>query len=173
MLLNQRASFPLAQRFHAQGAPIGEVFSFISGLYFRGKLAYAGRFAAGLTYVITAREGLVRPELIVTPRDLEETAEIPIDASEPRYREPLERDCRQLDCAEIVLLGSIATPKYFEPLTGLYGERVLFPEMFVGRGDMSRGGLMLRAAASGQELGYIPALTAVRRGKRPPKLPKL
>ena len=41
---------------------------------------------------------------------------------------------------------------------------------FVGRGDMSRGGLMLRAAADGKELDYIPVASAVRHGKRPPKL---
>ena len=33
------------------GAPIGEVFSFLSSLYFRGKLTYAQRFAAPPTGV--------------------------------------------------------------------------------------------------------------------------
>ena len=173
MLLNDRAEFPLAVRFRETGAPLGEVFSFISGLYFRGKLAYAERFAAGGLYVITAGRGLMRPDSIVTRGDLDEIATIPVDESEPRYREPLERDCRSLGCTEVVLLGSIATGKYYEPLTALYGERLLFPEDFVGRGDMSRGGLMLRAARSGEELHYIPAITAVRHGKRPPKLPKI
>ena len=172
MLRNERAEFPLAVRFRESGAPVGEVFSFISGLYFRGKLAYAERFAAGGAYVITAGRGLMRPDAIVTHRDLDEIATVPVDENEPRYRDPLERDCRLLGCSEVVLLGSIATGKYYEPLTALYGERLLFPEDFVGRGDMSRGGLMLRAAYSGEELRYIPAMTAIRRGKRPPKLPK-
>ena len=67
--------------------------------------------------------------------------------------------------------SSIATSKYVEPLTDIFGSRLLFPSEFVGRGDMSRGGLMLRCAREGIELAYIPADSAVRRGKRPPKLP--
>ena len=40
------ATFDLATRLRSPaGAPLGEVFSFVSGLYFRGKLAYARRFA--------------------------------------------------------------------------------------------------------------------------------
>ena len=74
---------------------------------------------------------------------------------------------------EIVLLGSIAEAKYIHPLGGIFAERLLFPAEFVGRGDMSRGGLMLRCAAAGTELAYIPAQNATRRGSRPPKLPKL
>jgi hypothetical protein len=35
---------------------------------------------------------------------------------------------------------------------------------------MSRGGLMLRAAASGEELDYVPVAGAIRRGARPPRL---
>src|SRR5690606_20239197 len=45
LLLNEAAEFPLAQRIRSpEGAPLGEVFSFLSGLYFRGKLTYARRF---------------------------------------------------------------------------------------------------------------------------------
>jgi hypothetical protein len=47
---------------------------------------------------------------------------------------------------------------------------LLFPPSFIGRGDMSRGGLMLRCAASGEELDYIPVAGAIRQGKRPPRL---
>ena len=70
----------------------------------------------------------------------------------------------------MVLLGSIATGKYADALLEVFGERLLFPSDFVGRGDMSRGGLMLRRVQDGQELPYIPVNGAVRRGKRPPKL---
>lgn len=38
---------------------------------------------------------------------------------------------------------------------------------------MSRGGLLLRAARSGEELAYVPVAGATRHGKRPPKLPRL
>ena len=183
MLLNERAQFNLAVRLRREGVPLGEVFAFMSGLYFRGKLAYALAFGAppsGLSgsYVITGGRGLVPPEKSVSLQDLLEIASVPIDKADPRYREPLERDTRALvqladPACEIVLLGSVATAKYLDPLTDILGARLLFPAEFVGRGDMSRGGLMLRCAQAGQELNYIPALTATRHGPRPPKLPKL
>src|SRR5262249_32645808 len=72
-----------------------------------------------------------------------------------------------------VLLGSIASDKYVELLLEILGQRLLFPVDFVGRGDMSRGGLMLRAARSGTELPYGPVQGAVRRGPRPPRLPRV
>jgi len=56
-----------------------------------------------------------------------------------------------------VLLGSIATPKYLEPLNEVLGPRLHVPQEFIGRGDMSRGALMLRCAAEGHELTYIAA----------------
>jgi hypothetical protein len=70
----------------------------------------------------------------------------------------------------VVLLGSIATGKYVDTLIESLGPRLLFPSDFVGRGDMSRGGLLLRSAREGRELDYIPVAGALRRGKRPPKL---
>jgi hypothetical protein len=70
----------------------------------------------------------------------------------------------------VILLGSIATTKYVDPLLGVFGERLRFPADFVGRGDMSRGGLLLRHVDSRVELDYIRVATAVRHGKRPPKL---
>jgi hypothetical protein len=103
---------------------------------------------------------------------------IPINASDRRYREPLERTCRTLDemagpeC-DFVLLGSIATLKYLEPMVGVFGERLLFPEEFIGRGDMSRGGLLLRCVRAGVQLKYVPLGNLTRHGPRPPKLPKL
>ncbi len=128
--------------------------------------------------MITAGRGLLPQEALIGIGDLLEIAAVPIDLSEPRYREPLERDAWHLhktvspDC-QIVLLGSIATPKYLEPLLEIFGSRLLFPSEFIGRGDMSRGGLMLRCALDGVELDYIAAGTTVRRGRRPPKLAKL
>jgi len=182
MLLNERADFPLARKLRQEGAPLGEIFSFISGLYFRGKLAYAETFAAAPegssgVLVITAGRGLLPPAHSLTLADLLEIAAVPIEADEPRYRDPLERDARSLaasvspDC-DFVLLGSVASPKYIEPLTAVFGDRLLFPADFPGRGDMSRGGLMLRCAREGSELKYVPALGAARHGPRPPRLPK-
>jgi hypothetical protein len=64
----------------------------------------------------------------------------------------------------------VATGKYLDVLLDVVGERLLFPTDFVGRGDMSRGALLLRAARERTELAYEPALTAVRRGRRPAKV---
>ncbi len=102
-------------------------------------------------------------------------AEVDIDEDDPRYRKPLERDVRKLTKhlpadVEVVLLGSVATGKYVDILVENFGERLLFPAEFVGRGDMSRGGLLLRCAVDRRELEYIPVKGAVRKGKRPPKL---
>lgn len=182
-MVSKRASFELAVRLRSEGLPLGEIFSFISGLYFRGKLAYARAFAhppADIpgSFVITACRGLMPPETPVTIRELREISAVPIDAGEKRYRQPLERDARIISelvgpKCEIVLLGSIATPKYADPLVSVFGERLLFPSEFVGRGDMSRGGLMLRCARAGVQLTYVPVATAVRHGSKPPKLAKL
>ena len=38
---------------------------------------------------------------------------------------------------------------------------------------MSRGGLLLRCVAAGEELPYVPVKGAVRHGPRPPKLAPL
>ena len=181
--MNERAEFDLAVRLRSEGALLGQVFTFISALYFRGKSAYSSAFAdppAGLpgSQVITAGRGLLPPETRISYGDMRSIAGVPIDLSNPLYRDPYERDalnlCRAIpgDC-NVVLLGSIATPKYLEPLLDIFGSRLLFPSEFIGRGDMSRGGLMLRCAREGTELDYIPAHNAVRRGRRPPRLGKL
>jgi len=181
LLLREEARSDLAVRLRSEGAPLGEIFAFISGLYFRGKLAYAGAFAnppEGLpgAFVITAGRGLVPPETRIGIEELRRLASVPIDAADARYREPLERDCRTLHetaqpGCEYVLLGSVATVKYIEPMAAILGECLLFPEEFTGRGDMSRGGLMLRCARSGAELTYAALGNAARHGARPPKLP--
>ena len=182
MVMRDAASFPLARKLREPGgAPLGEVFSFLSGLYFRGKIAYSRAFAAppgGLpgALVITPTRGLVPPESHITLPLLREFAEQgDVSVGNAGYRGPLEEHARALDQAAgpgtaFVLLGSIASGKYVDVLTAIFGERLLFPVDFVGRGDMSRGGLMLRAATDGPELEYAPVLGAVRKGKRPPKL---
>jgi hypothetical protein len=183
MLSNENARFKLAVELRRAGLPLGEIFSFISGLYFRGKMAYANTFAdapRGMpgALVITACGGLLPVDTVVNLDLLREISSAPIHHADPRYRVPLERDAKALARAagphcEIVLLGSIATPKYVEPLLSIFGERLMFPIEFVGRGDMSRGGLLLRCARSGEQLEYVPVARAVRHGSRPPKLPKL
>jgi hypothetical protein len=183
MLLRPEARFDLATRLRTKGVSLGEAFAFISGLYFRGKLAYAEAFAAppaGVpgSFVITSGYGLAPPDTVITSSDLRRIASIGIDPAEARYREPLEKACRALDemagaDCEFVLLGSVATVKYLEPMFGIFGNRLLFPEEFAGRGDMSRGGLMLRSVRAGVPLHYTPLGNVTRHGPRPPKLPKL
>ena len=181
MILSERAQFDLAKKLRgASGATIAEVFTFLSGLYFRGKIAYANAFACPANgdcgvFVITPTRGLVEAKSTIKISDLREFAAVDIDADDPRYRKPLEKSVRRLakslstDC-DIVLLGSIATGKYVDIFLTHFKERLRFPADFVGRGDMSRGGLMLRCAVDGTELRYVSVAGAVLSGKRPPKL---
>jgi hypothetical protein len=186
IVMSDKATFDLALKLRTQqGAPLGDVFAFLSGLYFRGKLAYSRAFArppeaaspisSGGVFVITPTAGLRSVDTLVTIGAMRAFANVDIAADNPRYRIPLETSARAVaqdigpDC-RVVLLGSIASPKYTDVLQAIFGERLVFPADFVGRGDMSRGGLMLRCVTSGAELAYIPVAGAVRNGKRPPKL---
>jgi hypothetical protein len=177
LLLSPRASFPLARRLRAAGGvPLGEVMSFVSGLYFRGKLAYAETF--GIPLVITPDAGLRPAEAPVTLGMLRASARVDIDAANPRYRRPLEQSARAVAALlkpddTITLLGSIASDKYVGVLLGIFGARLSFPVDFVGRGDMSRGGLLLRCVRAGRELDYVPVAGAMRHGVRPPRLERI
>jgi len=187
--MSPKAQFALAMELTSRrGAMLGDVFMFVSGLYFRGKLTYALRFAAPPerdnpvvgcgVHIITPTAGLRSPDTFVTHRALRRFAEGDIHQDNAKYRRPLERSARVLqreigpEC-DVVLLGSIASPKYVDVLLGIFGERLRFPIVFVGRGDMSRGGLLLRKAREAVELDYVPVRGAVLHGARPPKLPPL
>ena len=183
LLFHPVTMFPVARALHSPaGATIGEIFTFLSGLYFRGKLAYAEAFArppAGLesgVFVITANRGLLIPSVRITLDELADLAKTDIGASAEEFRSPLQRDAKALartlgTRGEPVLLGSIATPKYVDVLLSAFPQELLFPTEFVGRSDMSRGGLMLRALDAHRELAYEAVRGAIRRGARPPKLP--
>jgi hypothetical protein len=167
-LLRKNARSALAQRLQSgEGATIGEVFTFMSGLYFRGKLAYASAFAnppdgcSGIQVIVPGL-GLCPPRAVIDFDGLRSIARVPVDPGDRRYTGPLRRDAARLaDCLPptdaAVLLGSIATEKYLLPLKEVLGPRLRFPREFIGRGDMSRGALMLRCAAEGRELTYIAA----------------
>jgi hypothetical protein len=187
--LSPNATFPLAVALRSpDGAMLGDVFSFMSGLYFRGKLTYARRFAkpvepdnpivASGIHVITANAGLRSPDTLVTRAAVQAFGRGDIDAGNPSYRRPLETSARTLlaeigpEC-DVVLLGSIASPKYVDILIDIFGTRLQFPIAFVGRGDMSRGGLLLRHASDGVELEYVPVVGASLHGSRPPRLAPL
>lgn len=165
-LLSGKSPTPVAQRLRSNdGAPIGEVFTFMSALYFRGKMAYATAFAKPPNgwdgvQVIVPGQGLRPASDLINLAELKKIAKVDVDLDNLRYTRPLRRDAGRL-ASELsgsdraVLLGSVATPKYLEPLTEVLGSHLHYPEEFVGLGDMSRGSLMLRCAAEGRELTYI------------------
>jgi len=163
-LMSPRAEFEAARLFRSQeGVPIGLAFAFMSALYFRGKIGGSG------VYVITPGFGLVEPEWKIDQERMKVMRGVPVDAKSRSYRKPLERDANELANslaadAEVVLLGSVATGKYVDVLWPVFGERLRFPAVFAGLGDMSRGGLMLRAVRENRELEYT-TLDAPRRRK--------
>jgi hypothetical protein len=184
LLLGGRGRFPLAERLRGgEAVTLAEAFSFLSGLYFRGKVTYARHFArppAGVpgVLVITSNRGLLPADTPLTADALRAFAGTEIRADEAGYHGPLRRDLALLEGAatesgevpEVVLLGSVATGKYVDVLLDVVGERLLFPLEFVGRGDMSRGALLLRAARTDRELTYAAVAGAVRRGSRAGKV---
>ncbi len=181
MLLRPEARFELAMDLQSsQGTEIGSVFSFASPLYFHGKLTYAKAFARavpGATSVllITPGLGLIPPETKVTAEQMRSVCRVPVDENDAAYAEPMRRDAKLLEKsmpkdAPVVLLGSVASTKYTAILSAVFGTRLLFPTDFVGRGAMSRGGLLLRSARAGTELPYAPVQTTVVKGRRPPRL---
>jgi hypothetical protein len=180
LLASPHSQAPLARQLQSTGAELGDVFAFLSALYFRGKLTYARHFCrvpAELpgVVVITPGAGLCRDRDVITAEHLRILGSVSVDADNRMYREPLLRDAHALasraePAARFVLLGSVASEKYVRPLLEVLGERLWFPIDFVGRGDMSRGGLMLRAAREDRELVYSRVQGAVVRGRRAPRL---
>jgi hypothetical protein len=177
ILLNPKSPAVTSQALREGRLTLGGAFAFMSGLYFRGKLAYAERY--GRAFVITPTRGLQPPTLPFTLAMLREFAVGDVSLDNARYRRALERDVMTIaksmsQDAQVVLLGSVASGKYVDILLPILGDRLRYPIAFVGRGDMSRGGLLLRSAAGGEELQYGPLSAGVRpRGPRPPKLDPL
>jgi hypothetical protein len=122
MLLREQADFDLAVKLRQGTATIGEIYTFMSGLYFRGKMAYAEAFRAappGIPpgVVIVPGVGLVPPETAVDVGQLRTVADVPVDEGNHVYRSALLRAARLLDeyagsACSYVLLGSIASGKY-------------------------------------------------------------
>ena len=96
---SENAQFDLAQRLRKGQAPLGEIFAFISGLYFRGKMAYSQVFARVPedfpgAFVITAGAGLVPPGQMLTVKRLQSITRGEVHLANPRYVRPLLRDAR-------------------------------------------------------------------------------
>lgn len=137
----------------------------MSSLYFRGKIGYAQHFAqpgsvdGGGVFIIAPGFGLVAPDWRLTPERMKVMSRTPVDTAKRNYRKPLERDALSLAAtlasdAQVILLGSVASGKYVDILWPVFEARLLFPAAFAGLGDMSRGGLMLRAVRANRELDY-------------------
>jgi hypothetical protein len=177
VLRNPASTAAVARAFRSGSLTLGQAFAFMSGLYFRGKLAYAEHF--GEPVVITPTRGLQPPTLLFSMALLQEFTAVDISVDNAAYRAALEADARALLArlnrrTHVVLLGSVASGKYVDVLLPILGDRLRYPTSFIGRGDMSRGGLLLRSVASGDELEYGPLEAGVRpRGPRPPKLAPL
>jgi len=160
-LMSPNAKFAAAQAYRSpEGVMIAEAFAFMSALYFRGKITYALHFA-GIenVFVIAPGYGLVAPDWRLTPERIKVLQRTPVDARKTTYRRPLTRDARELAKrinadTNVVLLGSVASGKYVDILWPIFGERLRFPSTFAGLGDMSRGGLLLRAVRANRELQY-------------------
>ena len=176
-----RAAFGAARRYREpEGVTVEEAFTFMSSLYFRGKITYARHFAApppapslgtpddGIL-VIAPGFGLVPPSLRITPEEMKKLRRTPVDLRSRAYCAPMKRHVEQLrdlaPSAWVVLLGSVATGKYVDLLLPTFGDRLLFPRDFAGAGDMQRGGMLLRAAREDRELAYV-TLAAPRRRAR-------
>ena len=169
------AQFAIARLYRSEeGVPIEDAFAFMSALYFRGKIAYARRFASKeQIFVIAPGFGLVPPGWTITAERMKKLRRTKVDPTAAGYRKPLERDAGDLatklaDDGTAILLGSVATGKYVDVLRPIFGDRLRFPAAFAGLGDMSRGSIMLRAARDGEELEYVD-LDAPRHGKGKPK----
>jgi hypothetical protein len=114
--MRERSTIALASKLRDGHLTLGEAFSFMSGLYFRGKLAYTRAFGRhdppGLA--ITPTRGLLALESVVSVDLLREFAAVDVDAADHRYRTPLVESVERLKQslspdARVVLLGSIAT----------------------------------------------------------------
>lgn len=168
-LMSPRAKFEAARLYQSdQGVPIALAFAFMSALYFRGKIAYALQFAEMENiFVIAPGFGLVPPDWRITAERMKVLQRTEVDVRRRNYRKPLERDAKGLaerlgGGMKVVLLGSVASGKYVDILLPILGDRLVFPAMFAGLGDMSRGGLLLRAARAGRELDYTSLVAAPR-----------
>jgi hypothetical protein len=179
-----RATFAVAEQLRSpDGVAIGDLFAFVSGLYFRGKLTYARRFAAppepghpivgaGI-HVITPNAGLRPPETRVTREAFHKFSGAEVHPDNAAYRRPLEQSARALagelcGACDVVLLGSIASPKYVDVLLAIFGDRLVFPVDFVGRGDMSRAACSSagRPMASSSNTDLSRGRCATVRGRR-------
>ena len=127
----------------------------------------AGRPSGAL--VMTAGGGLCPLDERITLERLQRWAGVSVHHANPHFTAPMTRHAHELleahdEHARFVLLGSVSTQKYVAPLLGVFGERLLFPADFAGRGDMKRGSLLLQAVREDRELTYVELEGALEDG---------
>ena len=175
-VLKKNSRSELALRLRSSGVPLGEVFTYLSALYFRGKLAYAQAYAAPPpacpgVWIITPTAGLVPHDLLIQLPKLRGFGRVPIHLKNRLYCSSLRRSARKLAAdigpnCDLILLGSIGTGKYLDILAPIFGSRLRIPAEFVGLGDMSRGGLLLRCVRENRQLNYIDAASVTTPGPK-------
>lgn len=166
-MLSPRAMSAAALAYRSpDGVKIADAFTFMSALYFRGKHAYARAFSVehpriGHTaFVIAPGYGLVPLDWRLDKERMKKLARTKVDIRSRAYTSSLRKSCQELalqldDDDIVVLLGSVASGKYVDVLHPIFGDRLRFPGIFAGMGDMQRGSVMLKAAAAGRELEYV------------------
>jgi hypothetical protein len=173
-LRRPESNSPFARRLREEGVPLGDVFSFLSGLYFRGKLEYARTFARSHgdepgVRIITMTDGLVSPDALISRDDLERYATCADGASAAvalLEQTAIELSDRLGADADVVLLGSVSTGKYTDLLGPIFGARLLFPRDVLHIGQLARGALFLQRARDRRELEYMSVSDIVRAGRR-------
>ena len=179
-VLSPDAHFALAEELRSPcGAMLGDVFTFVSGLYFRGKLTYALHFAAPPSPRIrssaAASSSSRRARVFAAPTRwslMRRCRRLPGATCTPTMPATVGRSSAAPACssarsgpaARSCSLAASRRRKYVDVLLEIFGDRLRFPVEFVGRGDMSRGGLLLRKVREGTELEYVPVAGAVLRG---------
>ena len=182
-LTSPRAGFGAAERYRSpEGVTIEEAFTFMSSLYFRGKIGYARHFAApppelALGSRTTASwsslpaSGWCRRACRITPEEMKKLRRTPVDLKSRAYCAPMKKHVEQLrDLAPDGLGGAPGQRRDRQvrgPAAAGPRDRLLFPRDFAGAGDMKRGGMMLRAVREDREL----SLRHPRRA--PPPRPRL
>ena len=160
----------------SEGVPLGDVFRYLSGLYFNGKLAYARAFASPPStiagegvYVITLSDGLLLPTTVLRTEDVRRFAAVEMGSEV--YGRALERGARVLaeqvggEC-DLIFLGSVGSGKYTDLLLPIFGERLLFPPVLQSQGQLERGAFLLRCVQEQRELEYVPLTELLSRRTR-------
>src|SRR4051794_5638580 len=85
---------PMGVALRSGGAPLGDVFTWLSALYFRGKLTYARTFAPRRTWIMAPGLGLRPASHRITVADLHAMGQVDIESR--AFAAPLRTDALAL-----------------------------------------------------------------------------